>query len=284
MADETKGAPGSEDRTNQTDPINQGKGVNAPQARDQIAEQMDKFLSFGDLAGEDEALDLDALQRTQNHPFAGYPVRMVRQRIYPINPIIEHLDTAGLAEYCRLHDIIHPTKMFMEKGKDPENQNLIKTRITKVAMKPEEIRKWIEEKETHTFPSYSIVFCEYRRKKSVPHSRAVMSYVNNRFYDVVFDKRWLLPDGKYRRGWFAIVEDHTVRAQLLFRFHPKKRGKLVIDKRYSFLKGDNQQLQPLKEVFLIIQKSRKAIVESGIASSGDKAEDELFGKEAEIGI
>ena len=272
-----------EDRSSEQDPISRNAGIDDPLARDRVAEQMDKFLSFDELAGEEDSLDLDHLARQQNHPFANYPVRLIKQRIYPANPILEHLSAVGLAEYCLVRNITHPTKMTIETFPDPANKNVMKRKVSKCTMKAEDIRAWIEEKETLTFPSYAIVFCEYRRKRSVPHSRLVKSYVDNRNYDVVFDKRWKLPNGQHRKGYFAIVEDHTVRSQLLYHFHPKKRGKLVIDKRYSFLKKDNQQLQPLKDVFMIIQKNRKAIIEAGIASSGDQAEKELMG-EATISV
>lgn len=283
MAAESEKKIAGEDRSGQIDPIQRGNSGAAQAAQDLIGEQMDRFLTFDSLNGEQDAdLDLEQLAAKQNHPFANYPVRTIRQRIYPRNPILDSLDTAGLIEYCRVHEMFHPQKMIVEIQAEKNNPQVKHKKIVKCTLDKPALLKFIDEKETWTFPSYAVVFCEYRKKKGVPHSRAIRSFVDNRFYDVVFDKRWVFKDGKVRRGFFAIVEDHTVRCQLLFRYHPKKRGKLVVDKRYSFLKGDIEQLNPLKEVFLICQKSRKAIVEAGIASSGDQAEKELMGNEAEV--
>jgi len=268
----------TEDRTGEEDPLLIAQGKEDEQAkRDVMSAQMDRFLTFDDLESEEDDLDLSSLMTQKQHPFYNYNSRVIRQRIYPKNPALDYADAAELEEYCRLRDYFHPQKMVVRTIQDPDNERRRIKQIVKNTLKKNELRDWIEQCETLTFPTVAVVFCRTRRKPKVPHSRALKSYIDNQFYDTVFDKEWVLPSGKKRPGWFAIVQDHTLRAQLLFRFNPKRRGRLIIDKRYSFLKEDNRQIELLREVFLICQKTRRVIQESGIASSGDVAEKELFG-------
>jgi hypothetical protein len=173
--------------------------------------------------------------------------------------------------------MIHPTKMTVTKEPDKINPKLIRTRISRCDLKQQGLLEWIESRETLTFPTVSVVFCRYRRKPATPYSRAIRSFVDHKVHDVIFDKEWRLRDGKKLPGWFAIVQDHTVRAQIFFRFDPKKKGKMIVDRRFTLLKGDQRQLELLREVFLICQKTRRVIQERGIASSGETAEKELFG-------
>ena len=258
------------------DPIDEAQ-KNAP-VPDPVQAKMDRFLTFDDLDDEEDELDLSELLTKRSHPFANYNSRIIRQRIVPKDPALDHMDVEDLLEYCRVRKMFHPRKMVVRTKKDPDNKYAKITSIEKnLFKKKQDIRDWIEENETITFPTVAVVFCRHRKKKTVPYSRVVKSYVDNAFHDTVWDHEWWLPNGKKRPGWFAIVQDHTVRAQLIFRFDPKRRGRLVIDKRFTFLKDDNRQLEPLREVFLICQKTRRIIQESGLASSGDQAEKELFG-------
>lgn len=265
----------TEDTKGRKDPITAAQDETP--VPDPVKDQMERFLSFDDLEDEQDELDLSAIMRQRSHPFANYNSRVIRQRIYPPNPGLDHMDNESLLEYCRVRRMYHPEKMFVVTIQDPANKNNRIEKIERCTLKKPELREWIEKCETLTFPTVAVVFSRFRKKRTAPFSKVVKSYVDNAFHDVVFDKEWYFPNGKKRPGWFAIVQDHTVRAQLIFRFDPKRRGRLVIDKRFTFLREDNRQLEPLKEVFLICQKTRRMIQEAGLASSGDQAEKELFG-------
>ncbi len=266
----------TEETGKKEDPVAKELGDHPDEIKEEAKDKMEAFLTYDDLAEEEVGLDLSELLTSQAHPFANYNARIMKTRVYPRNPALEHLQLAELVEYCRVNEFFHPTKMLVTTIKDPEDEHRKIKSIAKHELKKADMLEWIEKCETRTFPTDAVVFCGYRKKKSVPYSRVIYSDVTRGFLDIIFDKVWMTKDRR-RPGWFAIVQDYTVRARLIFRFDPKKKGRLVVDNRFKFLGEDKRQLEPLRKVFLLCQQSSKVIQEAGLASSGDKAEKELFG-------
>jgi len=263
------------------DPIEEVQSQEKQEEKDVIASGMDQFLTFDDLAGEKIDLDISGLIEKQQHPFFGYQSRKIRQRVYPRDTNLDFMSLEQLVEYCRERKWIHDkymTPIYNNATRDIEKfvlkMKTIQGGKEKPVVTPADLLAFIEEKETATFDTVFVMFCGYRRKKSVPYSRSVFSYEQKRMTDMVFDKIW---PGK--KGAYAIIPDHTTRAQLLFRFNPRAKGKLIPDKRFSFLEQDMKQIPLLKQVFLLCQKNKQQVLGSMIASSGAKAEAELFGSE-----
>lgn len=266
----------TEDRKGQLDPITESQGTKVDENTEKImTTKMDSFLTFDDLKDEGTNLDLEQLMTRAQHPFANYNSRIIKQRVYPRLPELEVYQLEELKEYCRERRYFHPKKMIIKKVRDDET-GVRMEKIERCDLKKQEMLDWIEKCETLTFPTVAVVFSRYRKRRKVPYNRVIYSYVAKSFTDVIFDKVWVSGDGRRKEGWFSIVPDHTVRAQLLFRYNAKQKGRLTIDKRFTFLARDNHQMEPLREVFLLCQKKRKVIEENLIASSGDTAEKELF--------
>lgn len=100
------------------------------------------------------------------------------------------------------------------------------------------------------------------------HNRCVLNS-DGRNEDVVFDAILEMESGKLR---YAIVPDHLVRSQLVYRINPKKEGRSIeVDPRYLLL--DKKQIGRLKQVFsgLYYQQTRteKAAVKH-YEDEGDK--------------
>jgi len=234
---------------------------------DPIAKKMD-FLTFEDLEGEASDLDVSMLQVQQQHPFYDYDSRIIQQRVYPRPLLLDAIEREGLIEYIRVRRYIDPTRMQVQI--DPATRDIARIRTQ---MEHKDLLEWIEERETWTFPTVAVMFCAYRKIRTVPFSKVVMSYERKpqAMTDVVFDKVW-----PGRPGYYAILPDHSVRAQLLYSYSKRKRGKMVVDRRFSFLEGDKRQIPLLREVFEMCQSKKSVVRALQVASSGEQAERELF--------
>lgn len=216
----------------------------------------DNTLSVDDIVNQyDPSVDMKGIGEKGRHPFAGYPVKLIKARYYPKNPAIDLMKKDELVQYCIKNEFFHKdwriTRQIVATDLDKH------PKVTKVEMPNEwdadRIRRYIDSKETHTFPSHWIVFTNIApRKKEVPHSLSIKSWITKRFRVVRFNLPWPLPTPQrpYDAGQpnkCTIVDDDSIRAQLFFK-RQVKTGKVIPNMlgdtttpAYFLLTGDYQQ-------------------------------------------
>jgi len=172
------------------------------------------------------------LERQGRNPFAGYPIRLIEARYYPRDPLLDQLSRDELIQYC-IRNEFFSRQWIVKKGIDPTSEDKHKKVMNiKTDWKKEEILRFIDSKQTHTFPSHHLVFIKVPSpKQGVPYMYPAKSWYSKRFERIWFDLQWPMPtpEDPMREGMpnqCAIVSDDSIRAQMFFR-RQVKTGKVI---------------------------------------------------------
>lgn len=170
--------------------------------------------------------------RGARNPFSDYPVRLIEARYYTRDPRLDEMKKGELLDYC-IRNEYFSREWVVDRGVKPMDKDQhVRVLQIKTDWDADQIRAFIDSKETHTFPSHHLVFCNIPGPKpGVPYGIALKSWITKRFRRVWFDLQWELPtpENPYREGEpnkCAIVDDDSIRAQLFFT-REVKTGKVI---------------------------------------------------------
>jgi len=224
----------------------------------------DNALGMDDLADQfdESGIGMDQFRERAKNPFTGYPVRLVKARFYPRNPIMDRMSKEDLIQFCIRNLLFHKDwvvqRGFDVKGKD-QHEMILNVDVPN-GWDADKIREYIDRRQTHTFPSHHLVFTRHRpTKPGVPHAIALKSWFTKRPAMIWFNLAWPLPtpENPYEQGEpmrCQLVDDDSVRAQLFF-VRQRVTGKVISRKigqdsksdSYFLLKDDQARSAPLLE-------------------------------------
>lgn len=183
-------------------------------------------LSIADLEDQfKEGGDKQAAKKTKD-PFFGYKQTLVSARRYPKNPQLNQMSRDDLLRYC-INNVIFKKGWVLDRGKTPDTHEMIVVKAIKTDDSREEILKYIDKRESITFPAHWLVFTTLTNQNpGLPHSLGLKSWYTNRFESVAFEMQWPLPTPSdpfrvaEKKNICTLVSDDSVRAQLLFMNKP----------------------------------------------------------------
>ena len=217
-------------------------------------------LSIDDISDQFDPGATVRLEQESRNPFADYPVKLIEARYYPRNQLLDQMSKDDLLKYCISNEFL-AKEWLIKRGipKDSKDQHE-KILGIETSWQADKVRGFIDSKETHTFPSHHLVFCNLPpTKPGVPRMLPFKSWITRRFRMIWFDLQWPMPtrEDPYRVGKHnqcAIVDDDSIRAQMFFERQvktgaviPKMNGKLPM---FSLLRDDATKSLPiLRRIF-----------------------------------
>ncbi len=191
----------------------------------------------GPVIQEDDTLDMDELsedfsesspgmdqfREAARNPFTGYPIKLIKARYYPRDPLIDRMSKEDLTQFCIRNEFLHRS-WVVRRGFDKQDKDQHE-RILGIEMDgwdADRLRQYVDQRQTHTFPSHHLVFTRIKPPKpGVPHIIAMKSWFTKRHRSIWFDLQWPMPtpENPYQKGdpmRCAVVDDDSLRAQLFY--------------------------------------------------------------------